>query len=130
MQRQPAQQRRVGAAADHHREPELAREADVLALLAVVDGDDADPAPAQQQAEPQPDLAQPTTTTWSRRGTARRPNSPVSRRSISRLTRPAVNDASNTSAASIETVRNAFSPFGPSATLSLGSTVTSVFAAP
>ena len=70
------------------------------------------------------------TTTWSRRGTARRPNSPVSRRSISRFTRPAVNDASSTSAASIETVRKLLSHFGPPATLSFGSTVTSVLAAP
>ena len=72
----------------------------------------------------------PTTTTWSRRGTARRPNSPVSRRLMSRFTSPAVNEASKTSAASIETVRKSLRPFGPSATSSLGSTVTSVLAAP
>ena len=76
VEREPAQQRRVGAAADHDREAELAREADVLALLAVVDGDDADPAAAQQQRSRSPTWPSPTTTTWSRRGTARRPNSP------------------------------------------------------
>ena len=49
---------------------------------------------------------------------------------MSRLTSPAVNDASTTSAHSIATVRKLFRPSGPSATSSFGSTVTSVLAAP
>ena len=72
----------------------------------------------------------PTTITWSRRGTARSPISPVSRRPISRLTMPAVKKASNTSATSIRTATSVLNHPGPPVTLSLGSTVTSVFAAP
>ena len=59
VERQPPQQRRVGAAADHDRQPEPARVADVLAVGLVVDRDDRDAALAQQHAEPQPDLAEP-----------------------------------------------------------------------
>ena len=77
-----------------------------------------------------PTWPSPTTTTWSRRGTARRPARPVSRRSISRLTIPAVNIASSTSAISIVKLMNTLNHFGPSLTLSFGSTVTSVFDAP
>ena len=58
VERQPAQQRRVGAAADHHGQLELPRQADVLAVRPVVDRDDGDAALAQQHAQPQPDLAE------------------------------------------------------------------------
>ena len=59
VERQPPQQRRVGAAADHHGQPEPARVADVLAVGLVVDRHDRDPALAQQHAQAQADLAEP-----------------------------------------------------------------------
>ena len=49
-----------------------------------------------------PTWPSPTTTTWSERGTARRPSRPVRLRPISRSTSPPVNAAANSSATSIE----------------------------
>ena len=79
----------IGAAADHDRQARLARRADVLALLAVVDGDDRHAALAQQQAQPQADLPEADDDHVVARAAPRaRPSSPVSRRSIRRLTMP------------------------------------------
>ena len=56
--------------------------------------------------------------------------SPVSRRSTTRLTSPAVNAAASSRATSIVADVNSLYQPGPSATFGLGSTVTSVFAEP
>ena len=57
--REPAEQRRVGAAADHDRESEPAGLADVLAVGLVVDRDHGRARVPQRDAQPQPDLPEP-----------------------------------------------------------------------
>ena len=77
-----------------------------------------------------PTWPSPTTTTWSERGTARRPSSPVRLRPISRSTRPPVNAAANSSATSMLSEIVTLNHSGPCWTSGFGSTVTSVLTAP
>ena len=59
VQREPPQDRRVGAPPDHDGQLRPPREADVLAVGLGVDGDDRHAQRPQQQAQPQPDLPEP-----------------------------------------------------------------------
>ena len=120
-QRQAAEQRRVAAAADDHGQAQLARLADVLALLLVVHGDHGHPAAPQQQAQlASPTCPSPTTTTWSERGTARRPTRPVRLRPIRRSTSPPVKAAANSSATSMLIETATLNHFGPFSTSGFG----------
>ena len=77
-----------------------------------------------------PTCPSPTTTTWSRRGTARRPISPVRRESTSRLISPPVKHAADSSVSSIEATIVTLNHFGPSSTAGFGPTVASDFVEP
>ena len=85
---------------------------------------------AAAAAEPQPDLAQPDdhdVVAPRHRAAAEQPGQPAIDQPVDEARgERGLEDERG----SIETVRNTFSPFGPSATSSLGSTVTSVLAAP
>ena len=72
-----------------------------------------------------PTCPSPTTTTWSRRGTARRPSRPVSRESTSRLISPPVKHAADSSVSSIEATIETLNHFGPSSMAGFGPTVAS-----
>ena len=72
-----------------------------------------------------PTCPSPTTTTWSRRGTARRPISPVSDESTSRLISPPVKHAADSSVSTIEATIATLNHFGPSSTAGFGPTVAS-----
>ena len=70
-----------------------------------------------------PTCPSPTTTTWSRRGTARRPINPVSDESTSRLISPPVKQAALNNVSTIDATIAPLNHFGPSSTAEFGPTV-------
>ena len=130
VDREPAQQRGVGAAADHDGDAEPPRLADVDAVGHVVDGDHGGARLAQEQAEPEADLAESDDDHVVGLGDGAAPDEPGEVAADEPLHEAAGERGGEQQrdqhAAEITTLNH----FGPSSTSGFGSTVTSVLTAP
>ena len=92
-QREPVQHGRVGAATDDDGQFTRRAKPTFSPSASVSTATTGTPHSRSSRQSRGPTWPSPTTTTWSRRGTARRPIRPVSRESTSRLIRPPVKHA-------------------------------------